>query len=133
MKKIKISVAALLLSSGFAKAQTEYIDITSKKMFGVSEMCIYNDETKYNDLQYFKLGRFNNNYHYVSYTNPNGMNFPVIVLLGDNEGDTRELCVKTSDDSLATCKTVDSFCEIYKLKATSKKYEVWISKPNVKL
>ena len=131
MKKLTLSVA-VLLSSISAKAQAEYIDIGSKKLFGVSQMCIYNDDTEYKDLEYFKLGRFNNNYHYVSYTNSNGMNFPVIVLLNDNKGDTRELCTKTSNDSVATCKTVSSFCEVYKLKATSKKYEVWISKPNIK-
>ena len=130
MKKITISVA-VLLGSISTNAQTEYIDIRSTKSFGTSSMLVYNDDTSYKDLESLKLGRFNKNYHYVTYNNVNGMSFPVIVLLNDNEGDTRELCTKTSDDSVATCKTVDSFATKYKLEATTKKYEVWISKPNL--
>ena len=57
MKKIKISVAVLLCSTA-VKAQnfTEYIDISSKKLFGRSEMVVYNDDTNYNDLEYLYLG-----------------------------------------------------------------------------
>tara|TARA_X000001382_G_C3067882_1_gene146482 strand:- start:179 stop:571 length:393 start_codon:yes stop_codon:yes gene_type:complete len=130
MKKITISVA-VLLSSVAAKAQTEYIDVRSNKNFKTSTMLVYNDDN-YKDLEHFKLGRFNNSYHYVNYSNVNGMNFPVIVLLNDNEGNIRELCTKTSVDSFATCKTIDSFATKYKLEATTKNYEVWISKPNLK-
>ena len=48
MKKIKISVAVLLCSTA-VKAQNfaEYIDISSKKLFGRSEMVVYNDDTNY--------------------------------------------------------------------------------------
>ena len=52
MKTITLSVA-LLLGSIAAKAQTEYVDITTKGIFGRSEMVLYNDDTNYNDLEYF--------------------------------------------------------------------------------
>ena len=44
MKTVTLSVA-LLLGGVAAKAQTEYIDITSKKLFNRSEMVLYNDDT----------------------------------------------------------------------------------------
>ena len=51
MKKITLSVAVLLASAS-AKAQTEYIDLTTKGIFGRSEMVVYNGITNYNDLEY---------------------------------------------------------------------------------
>ena len=74
MKKLTLSVA-LLLGSISAKSQAiEYIDVTSKKLFGRSEMTVYNDIVGYNDLEYLYLGRFNSNYHWVSYTNAGKFN-----------------------------------------------------------
>ena len=105
MKKITLSVA-ILLSGVVAKAQTEYVDITTKGIFGRSEMVLYNDNTNYNDLEYFYLGRNTNKYHWVKYTNANKV---------------KEL----------KCEVVDAFATTYEFKA-SKIFEVWISKLNVK-
>ena len=125
MKKITLSVA-LLLSGYVAKAQTEYVDITTKGIFGRSEMVLYNDNTNYKDLEYFYLGRNSDKYHWVKYTNAN----KVVVTMSDDVGDTRELCVKRNDQELQ-CEVVDAFATVYEFKA-SYKFEVWISKTNVK-
>ena len=52
--------------------------------------------------------------------------------MNDNENDTRELCYKHQSDEKATCKIVDAFASIHKLKAKENIFEVWISKINVK-
>lgn len=125
MKTITLSVA-LLLGSVAAKAQTEYVDITTKGIFGRSEMVVYNDNTNYNDLEYFYLGRNTDKYHWVKYTNAND----IVVTMSDDIGDTRELCTKRNNEELV-CEIVDAFATVYKFKA-SKIFEIWISKPNVK-
>ena len=125
MKKLTLSVA-ILLGGVAAKAQTEYVDITTKGIFGRSEMVLYNDDTNYNDLEYFYLGRNTDKYHWVKYTNAND----IIVTMSDDIGDTRELCTKRNDEELV-CEVVDAYTTVYKFKA-SKVFEVWISKPNVK-
>ena len=125
MKKITLSVA-VLLGSIATKAQTEYIDVTTKGIFGRSEMVVYNDDYGYNDLEYLYIGRNNDNYHWVEYTNAG----KIVVTMSDNSGDTRELCTKRNNDK-TTCEVVDAFATSYTFKA-SKKFQVWISKPNVK-
>ena len=126
MKKITLSVA-VLLGSIATKAQTEYIDVTTKGIFGRSEMVVYNDDSSYNDLEYLYIGRNNDNYHWVEYTNAG----KIVITMNDNAGDTRELCTKRNNDK-TTCKVVDAFATSYEFNA-SKKFQVWISKPNVKL
>ena len=129
MKKIKISVAALLLSSSVVKAQIpEVIDVTTKGVFGRSEMVLYCEDYNYDDLEYLYIGRNNDNYHWVKYTGAKD----VIIIMNDNENDKRELCYKHQSDEKATCKTVDAFASIHKLKAKENIFEVWISKINVK-
>tara|TARA_R100000734_G_C3274589_1_gene69690 strand:+ start:268 stop:645 length:378 start_codon:yes stop_codon:yes gene_type:complete len=123
MKKITLSVA-VLLGSLAAKAQTEYIDITSKKPFGRSEMVLYNDDTNYNDLEYFYLGRFTKNYHWVKYTNAN----EIILSLNDDKGDKREICTK-QDTFKVHCEVVDAFAQQYKINVSTRVFQVWISKP----
>lgn len=125
MKKITLSVA-ILLGGVAAKAQTEYVDITTKGIFGRSEMVLYNDNTNYNDLEYFYLGRNTDKYHWVEYTNAKD----IVVTMSDNIGDTRELCTKRNNKELV-CEVVDAYTTVYKFKA-SKIFEIWISKPNVK-
>ena len=128
MKKIKISVAALLLSSSIAKAQsTEYIDVTTKSIFGRSEMVIYNDDTNYADLEYLYLGRFNNNYHWVKYTGAKD----IVVSLNDGKGDKRRICTQQGQDQ-AECKQYDAFGTQYKFTAKQNEFQIWISRPNVK-
>jgi len=125
MKKITLSVA-LLLSGYVTKAQTEYIDLTTKSIFGRSEMVVYNGDTNYNDLEYLYIGRKNDNYHWVEYTNAD----KVVITMSDNAGDTRELCTKRNNKKLK-CEVVDAFATSYTFKP-SKKFQIWISKPNVK-
>ena len=127
MKKITLSVA-LLLGGYVAKSQTaEYIDVTTKNIFGRSEMVLYCEDMNYDDLEYFYIGRNNDNYHWVKYTGAKS----VTVNMSDKVGDTRELCTKQGDNP-TECKTVDSFATTYKLVATEEVFQVWISKPNVK-
>jgi len=127
MKKITLSVA-LLLGGYVTKAQIpEVVDVTTKGVFGRSEMVLYCEDYNYEDLQYFYIGKFNNNYHYVKYTGAK----QVTVNMSDKPGDTRELCTKQGD-SPTECKTVDAFAKSYKLISTRKIFQVWISKPNVK-
>mgnify|MGYP003114104100 FL=1 len=123
MKKITLSVA-LLLGSLAAKAQTEYIDITSKKPFGRSEMVLYNDDTNYYDLEYFYLSRFTKNYHWVKYTDAN----KIILSLNDDKGDKREICTK-QDTFKVYCQVYDSFAQQLKINVSTKVFQVWISKP----
>ena len=125
MKTITLSVA-LLLGGVAAKAQTEYVDITTKGIFSRSEMVLYNDNTNYNDLEYFYLGRNTDKYHWVKYTNADD----IVVTMSDDIGDTRELCTKRNGKELV-CEVVDAYATVYKFKA-SKTFEIWISKPNVK-
>ena len=127
MKKITLSVA-LLLGGYVAKSQTtEYIDVTTKSIFGRSEMVLYNNNVDYDDLEYLYIGKFNSNYHWVKYTGAKD----IIVSLNDGQGDKRRICTKQGDNP-TECKTVDSFATTYKLIATEKVFQVWISKPNVK-
>jgi sulfite reductase beta subunit-like hemoprotein len=125
MKKITLSVA-VLLGSIAAKSQTEYIDLTTKGIFGRSEMVVYNDDTSYSDLEYLYISRRNSNYHWVEYTNAD----KIVVTMSDNVGDTRELCTKRNNNK-TKCEVVDAFATSYTFKA-SKKFQIWISKPNVK-
>ena len=127
MKKITLSVA-LLLGSYVAKSQaTEYIDVTTKNIFGRSEMVIYNDDTNYADLEYLYLGRFNNNYHWVKYTGAKD----IIVSLNDGKGDKRRICIQQGQDQ-AECKQYDAFGTQYKFTAKQNEFQIWISRPNVK-
>ena len=127
MKKITLSVA-LLLGGYVAKAQIpEVIDVRTLEPFGRSEMVLYCEDLNFKDLQYFYLGRFNKNYHYVKYTGAKD----VTVLLNDKPGDTRELCTKQGNKP-CSCKIVNSFAASYDLVAPEKIFQVWISKPNVK-
>ena len=127
MKKLTLSVA-LLLGNHVVKAQIpEIIDVTTKGIFGRSEMVLYCEDMNYEDLEYFYIGKHNKNYHYVKYTGAKS----ITVNMSDEVGDTRELCTKQGDNP-TECKTVDSFATTYKLVATEKVFQVWISKPNVK-
>tara|TARA_Y100001938_G_C7994234_1_gene381178 strand:+ start:483 stop:866 length:384 start_codon:yes stop_codon:yes gene_type:complete len=127
MKKITISVA-LLLGGYVAKSQTtEYIDVTTKNIFGRSEMVIYNNNTNHADLEYLYLSRFNNNYHWVKYTGAKD----VIVSLNDGKGDKRRICTQQGQDQ-AECKQYDAFGTQYKFTANQNEFQIWISRPNVK-
>jgi hypothetical protein len=127
MKKITLSVA-LLLGGYVAKSQTtEYIDVTTKSIFGRSEMVLYNNIVDYDDLEYLYIGKFNSNYHWVKYTGAKD----IIVTLNDSQGDKRRICTQQGQDE-AECKQYDAFGEQYKFTAKQKVFQIWISKPNVK-
>ena len=127
MKKITLSVA-LLLGSYVTKAQTEYIDVAKIGMLGTSTMSIYNGDKSLDDLQVFKLNLFDKSeiYHWVKYTNL--YNNKVVITMSDDEGDTRELCIKHGDEKLS-CETVSSFATSYKFTTDSHVFQVWISRP----
>ena len=118
----------ILISPSVFSQITEYIELSTKGVFGRSEMILYCEDYNYDDLQYFYIGRNNDNYHWVKYTGAKD----VIIIMNDYENDTRELCYKHQSDEKATCETVDAFASIHKLKAKENIFEVWISKINIK-
>ena len=128
MKKILLVLTALTFTNLSFSQADEYIEVSTKNIFGKSEMVLYNDNIDFDDLEYLTIGRNNDNYHWVKYTGAKN----VIVIMNDYENDTRELCYKHQSDKKATCKTVDAFGSIHKLKARENIFEVWISKINVK-
>ena len=126
MKKILLVLTALTFTNLSFSQADEYIEVSTKNIFGKSEMVLYNDNIDFDDLEYLTIGRNNDNYHWVKYTGAKN----VIVIMNDYENDTRELCYKHQSDKKATCKTVDAFGSIHKLKARENIFEVWISKIN---
>ncbi len=122
MKKLTLSVA-VLLGSLAAKAQTEHIDVTTKKPFGRSEMVLYSAETNYNDLEYFYIGRLSKNWHWVEYTHATD----ILVTMSDDIGSYREICIKQGQDSLV-CNIYSSFASVVKFKSEKTKFKIWISK-----
>ena len=128
MKKyVFLFLISILTNHSIYSQITEYIELSTKGVFGRSEMVVYNDNVDYNDLEYLYIGPNNDNYHF-KYTGAKD----VIIIMNDNQNDTRELCYKHKSDEKATCKTVDAFASIYKLRAKENIFEVWISKINIK-
>jgi hypothetical protein len=127
MKKYSLILLIGFLSNLCFGQIDEYIEVSTKQPFGTSEMVCYNDNIDYDDLEYLQIGRFNDNYHWVKYTDAKD----VIIIMNDNENDTRELCYKHQSDDKSTCEIVDAFTSTHKLQAKEKIFEVWISKVNV--
>ena len=129
MKKcVFLFLNIILISPSVFSQITEYIELSTKGVFGRSEMILYCEDYNYDDLQYFYISKNNDNYHWVKYTGAKD----VIIIMNDDENDTRELCYKHQSDEKATCKTVAAFASIHKLKAKENIFEVWISKINIK-
>ncbi|MBJ10521.1 MAG: hypothetical protein CMP66_03560 [Flavobacteriales bacterium] len=126
MKKILLVLTALTFTNLSYSQADEYIEVSTKNIFGKSEMVLYNDNIDFDDLEYLTIGRNNDNYHWVKYTGAKN----VIVIMNDYENDTRELCYKHQSDEKATCEIVDAFASIYNLQAKENIFEVWISKIN---
>lgn len=122
MKKLTLSVA-VLLGSISTKAQTEYIDISTKNVFGRSEMVVYNDVKDFDDLEYFYLGPTNKNYHWVEYTNANN----ILVSLQDKPGKKREICTQDGEEKVQ-CKVVDAHATQYRFFPKNKVFQIYISK-----
>ena len=127
MKKyVFLFLNIILISPSVFSQITEYIELSTKGVFGRSEMILYCEDYNYDDLQYFYIGRNNDKYHWVKYTGAKD----VIIIMNDYENDTRELCYKHQSDEKATCEIVDAFASIYNLQAKENIFEVWISKIN---
>ena len=125
MKKYFFLLLTTTIGLTSSSQSIEYIDISTKGIFGRSEMVLYNDDINYNDLEYLYIGKNNDNWHWVKYTNAN----EIIVTLNDNSGDYREICIKQGNDSLF-CQKYDAFAKEYHFKSNQTIFEIWISKAN---
>ena len=106
MKKITISVA-ILLGSVVAKAQTEFVELSSNKLFKRSYAKYYNDSgiPLEEDLS-VSIVKGNLNYHWVKYYNAE----EVQVICADKENAYRKICVNEN------CNTYNTYNEIYTFK-----------------
>ena len=103
MKKLTIAVG-LLLGGITANAQTEYVELSSSKLFNKSFVAFYNDDIELDDLEVLTI-KGNKNVHYVIYN----FRYPidVVVVCSDQEGSKREICVD------GECNEYDSFATKY--------------------
>jgi len=106
MKKLTISVA-ILLSGVVAKAQTEFVELSSNKLFKRSYAKYYNDSDipLEEDLS-VSIVKGNLNYHWVKYYNAE----EVQVICADKENAYRKICVNEN------CNTYNTYNEIYTFK-----------------
>ena len=116
------------LTANSQEILTEYIEVSSLDLgiWGRSEMVVYNANPNYNDVEYLYIGRNNDNWHWVEYTGVNN----VIVLMNDNEGDVREVCIKhgEGEGKVDKCEVLDAFGTQYEYKAKENVFQIWISK-----
>ena len=106
MKKITISVA-ILLGGVVAKAQTEFVELSSNKLFKRSYAKYYNDSgiPLEEDLS-VSIVKGNLNYHWVKYYNAE----EVQIICADKENAYRKICVNEN------CNTYNTYNEIYTFK-----------------
>ena len=127
MKKYVIVIFySFVLNLNLFSQATEYIDVSTKDIFGRSEMVVYNDILDYDDLEYLYIGRNNTNYHWVKYTGAKD----IVVTLNDGLNDKRRICTQQGQDSLI-CKQYDAFATEYIFTAKQNEFQIWISKVNV--
>ena len=114
MKKLTIAVG-LLLGGITANAQmamysntgsTEYVELSSSKLFSKSFMSCYNDDLSYNDLEVLSI-KGNKNVHYVIYKGV--LTHKVVIIGSDKEGSTRTICVNDECDTYDTHATQYEF------------------------
>ena len=106
MKKLTIAVG-LLLSGITANAQTEYVELSSSKLFNKSFIAFYNDDVEYEDLEVLTI-RGNKNVHYVIYKQVEET-FKVVVIGSDKKGSKREICIDNKCDEYDTYATQYEF------------------------
>lgn len=106
MKKLTIAVG-LLLGGITANAQTEYVELSSSKLFNKSFIAFYNDDVEYKDLEVLTI-RGNKNVHYVIYKQVEEA-FKVVVIGSDKEGSKREICIDGECDEYDTYATQYEF------------------------
>ena len=106
MKKLTISVA-ILLSSVVAKAQTEFVELSSNKLFKRSYAKYYNDSgiPLEEDLS-LSIVKGKLTYHWVEYYNAE----EVQIICVDKENAYRKICVNEN------CNTYNTYNEIYTFK-----------------
>ena len=114
MKKLTIAVG-LLLGGITANAQTEYVELSSSKLFNKSFMSCYNDDVEYDDLEVLAL-RGNKKVHYVIYKGV--LTHKVVIIGSDKEGSKREICVNGECDEYDTYATQYEFVIKEKTKFT---------------
>ena len=105
MKKLTIAVG-LLLGGITVNAQTEYVELSSSKLFSKSFMSCYNDDLSYNDLEVLSI-RGDKNVHYVIYKGK--VTHKVVIIGSDKEGSTRTICVNSECDTYDTYATQYEF------------------------
>jgi len=105
MKKLTIAVG-LLLGGITANAQTEYVELSSNKLFNKSFIAFYNDDVSYNDLEVLSI-KGDKNVHYVIYKGT--LTFKVVIIGSDKEGSKREICVNGECDEYDTYTTQYEF------------------------
>ena len=115
MKKLTIAVG-LLLGGITANAQTEYVELSSSKLFKKSFIAFYNDDVSYNDLEVLTI-RGDKNVHYVIYSQVEEA-FKVVIIGSDKEGSKREICVNGECDEYDTYATQYEFAIKEKTKFT---------------
>ena len=108
MKKLTLSVA-VLLGSISAKAQTEYVELKSNKLFKRSYASYYNDSptAMKDDLSVSVVkGKFN--YHWVKYKNVE----EVVLICDDPKNTYRKICVNSD------CNIYDTYNRVYNFNLT---------------
>ena len=120
MKKITISVA-VLLGSVAAKAQTEYVELNSNKLFKRSFACYYGDNGKplEKDLE-CSVVKGKLNYHWVEYTNVK----EVQIICADKENTYRKICVN------GDCNIYDTNNQVYKFNLSGTLDSLKLYKPH---
>ena len=105
MKKLTLSVA-VLLGSISAKAQTEYVELKSNKLFKRSYASYYNDSpTAMKDDLSVSVVKGKLNYHWVKYTNV----AKVVLICADPKNTYRKICFNGNCDIYNTYNQVYNF------------------------
>lgn len=114
MKKLTIAVG-LLLGGITANAQTEYVELSSSKLFNKSFVSFYNGDRSLDDLEVVVM-RGNKNVTYVNYFGET--THKVVIIGSDKEGSKREICVNGECDEYDTYATQYEFVIKEKTKFT---------------
>ena len=108
MKKLTLSVA-ILLGSVAAKAQTEYVELSSNEFFKRSYAKYYNDGflPLEKDLE-VSIVKGKLNYHWVKYKNSK----KVVIICADQENTYRKICINDY------CNIYNTNNQVYKFNLT---------------
>jgi hypothetical protein len=101
-----ILVIAFLSNYSFSQTTTEYVELSSSKLFNKSFMACYNDDVSYDDLEVLSI-KGDKNVHYVIYKGV--LTHKVVIIGSDKEGSKREICVNGECDEYDTYATQHEF------------------------